>query len=171
MNRTVQPTPNEKDLVEILAYNQEEKLALLSITHRFNLDNIFQYIKKEIPPDEISVLDRIRLGNKYEMNEWLVSAYKDIIDRTGASVTEEESKALGSEEVIKLLQVKNSMLFERLENAESYITSIGHGFAYMRVERGEIKSTEEIVKEYFTIGQAGMYQIQRYIKARQSPNN
>jgi hypothetical protein len=27
------------------------------------------------------------------------------------------------------------------------------------------------VKEYFTIGQAGMYQIQRYIKARQSPNN
>lgn len=124
-NRAVQTTPNLKSLIEVLAYNQEEKLALLSVAHRFNFSKIFRYIIKEINADQLSVLNRIRLGDKYELNDWLLSAYKQLINRSPTmDWSKEEAEVLGLERVNKLFQAKNLMLHEELRKANSYKISV-----------------------------------------------
>lgn len=121
------PIPNKKALVDILAFEIDEKLALLSIAHQFVFDKIFEYICGELEPEEISVVDRVRLGDKYCLDKWLSSAYKDILKRTpDENLSQEEANALGVKRVVKVLEAKNSILFEVYREHVGRSSSNGH---------------------------------------------
>lgn len=101
------------------ALSLDEKLALLSISHRFLFEAIFKYAFGKIEPTDVPIVDRIRLGDKYGHPEWLASAYKSLLDSApGTSVTDEELQALGPEGTISLFRAKYFMSQERLAIAQ-----------------------------------------------------
>jgi hypothetical protein len=109
LNRTLSLS-NKTTPAEILAYKLDEKLDLLSIAHRFAFDEIFDYIRRQIDPGEIPVVNRIRLGDKFSLTEWLDSAFKTILDRNPEEkMSDEEAAALGLGRLVKLFEEKNSM--------------------------------------------------------------
>ncbi|EKM76542.1 hypothetical protein AGABI1DRAFT_115672 [Agaricus bisporus var. burnettii JB137-S8] len=105
---------------DLLKLEIDEQLALLSISHRFMFDNIFKYMLRVICPGDLHVLDRIRFGDKYELREWLLSAYETLLDRTSERLTEEEISLLGLDRVVRLLEAKLLLSQERLENSGCY---------------------------------------------------
>lgn len=148
--------------LRVLPNDQKGKLALLSIAHRFNFSGIFKATLKGINVNNMSVLDKIRLGDKYDMNEWLLSAYIDIIDRAPELTwNEEEAEVLGLGRVNRLLRAKNFMLHERLKRLETCTNSYynltstcakctGSGyFYYSETISNRTTPTKEIVKKYF----------------------
>lgn len=105
-------------LAAVVGLGLEEKLALLSISHRFCFDNIFKYVLREIEPGDIPVLERIRLGDKYRRSSWLSSAYETLLDHDSGRLSMGEANALGLERITALLEAKCFMLQERLQIAE-----------------------------------------------------
>ncbi|XP_006455759.1 hypothetical protein AGABI2DRAFT_195135 [Agaricus bisporus var. bisporus H97] len=105
------PTSNKKLLADVLAFEQDEKLALLSIAHQFCFDQISEYILGEIEPGTFSVVDRVRLGDKYGLKTWLSSAYETILERTpDQKLSREEVDALGLDRTVRILEAKNFTL-------------------------------------------------------------
>lgn len=109
-NRTL-PIPNKKTLADILAFGQDDKLALLSIARQFVFDKIFEYVCGELKPGDIPLVDRVRLGDKYHLDKWLSSAYQTILERNqDEQMSKEEVDVLGIERVVKVLEAKNHAL-------------------------------------------------------------
>lgn len=69
---------------------------------------------------EIPVVERIRLGDKYDLTPWLTSAYKEILDRTSleSNMRQEEIDVLGLDRVVKILLAKTFMLRESLDGVQ-----------------------------------------------------
>ncbi|XP_006457734.1 hypothetical protein AGABI2DRAFT_114778 [Agaricus bisporus var. bisporus H97] len=111
---------NKDTVIELLSFNQEDKLALLSIAHRFVFDEIFNYISQRVEHMEIPVVERIRLGDKYDLTPWLTSAYKEILDRTSleSNMRQEEIDVLGLDRVVKIFLAKTFMLRESLDGVQ-----------------------------------------------------
>ncbi|KAF5350610.1 hypothetical protein D9756_008633 [Leucocoprinus leucothites] len=97
--------------------NQEDNLSLLGIAHRFVFDGIFQLIVKELEPVTVPLITRIRLGQKYELEEWLVSAYETLLARH-ESLNLDEAAALGPDRVICFIKARDYIHRERLEIAQ-----------------------------------------------------
>jgi hypothetical protein len=95
-------------------FTQDEKISLLSISHRFLFDDIFHVIKSQVPPTSLSVVTRIHLGDKYDMTEWLSSAYVALLDRSPDDLSAEEAEALGFKRVACLYKAKCFMYQERV---------------------------------------------------------
>jgi hypothetical protein len=95
----------------------ENKLSLLSISHRFLFDDIFHFIIRQVHPSSIPMAERIRLGDKYDILEWLSSAYIALLDRSAGDLTGDEARALGSDRVACLYNAKCFMYQERVEKA------------------------------------------------------
>ncbi|EKM75366.1 hypothetical protein AGABI1DRAFT_132267 [Agaricus bisporus var. burnettii JB137-S8] len=107
------PTSNKKLLADVFAFEQDEKLALLSVAHQFCFDQIYEYILGEIEPGTFSVVDRVRLGDKYGLKDWISSAYKVILERTAdQKLSQEEAHALGFDRAVEVLEAKISILHE-----------------------------------------------------------
>ncbi|KAF7759945.1 hypothetical protein Agabi119p4_11640 [Agaricus bisporus var. burnettii] len=122
------PIPTKKLLVDVLAFEQDEKLALLRIAHKFVFDNIFEYICGEFEPGSFPVADRVCVGDKYGLKNWLSSAYKTTLERTpDQKLSFEEADALGLKRTVRVLEAKNSILHEArvddLKNVQSTVAS------------------------------------------------
>ncbi|KAF9453369.1 hypothetical protein P691DRAFT_695060 [Macrolepiota fuliginosa MF-IS2] len=107
-------TANEADAQK----RREVNLRLLSISHRFLFDDIFKYVASQLPPQEIPVLERIRLGDKYRVQTWLSSAYEELLSRP-EPLDEEEADALGISRVVCFIRAKEDMHRERLGIADA----------------------------------------------------
>ncbi|EKM75367.1 hypothetical protein AGABI1DRAFT_116395 [Agaricus bisporus var. burnettii JB137-S8] len=121
------PMPNGKVLADILVFEQDEKLALISIAHQFCFDKIYEYILGEIEPGMFPLVDRVRLGDQYGLKNWLSSAYKTILERTpDQKLSLEEADALGLKRTVNILEAKNSILHEvhDLKNVQSTVVLI-----------------------------------------------
>jgi hypothetical protein len=95
----------------------ENKLSLLSISHRFLFDDIFHFVIQQVQSSSIPMAERIRLGDKYNITEWLSSAYVALLDRSSNDLSAEEAEALGFERVVCLYKAKCFMYQERVERA------------------------------------------------------
>lgn len=60
---------------------------------------------------------RIHIGDKYGLEEWLLSAYETLLDRS-QTMTMSETKALGFERAVALLRAREFRYRERLKIAE-----------------------------------------------------
>jgi hypothetical protein len=95
---------------------QKENLNLLSISHRYVFDKVFKYAVKQLRPGNIPVVDRINLGDKYGLEDWLSSAYQELLDRYQV-MNEVEITTLGTGRITQFLKAKNFMQEERLSIA------------------------------------------------------
>jgi hypothetical protein len=93
----------------------DDKLSLLNISHRFLSDDIFHFITPQVQPPSIPIVERIRLGDKYNIAEWLRSAYIALLDRSPGDLSAEEAESLGFERVACLYKAKCFMYQERVE--------------------------------------------------------
>jgi hypothetical protein len=157
------PKPvDRKNLTTDHQQNQEEILALLSILDRFAFDNVFGLMVQQLAPTEIPITQRIRLGDKYDLDEWLFSAYEELLDREGA-LNVDELDALGSDRVIRFIRSKESMHQERLDIARADILNRDKHIQILEQTRNHLftqhypvtasripKDTAQVVKEYFT---------------------
>ncbi len=92
-------------------------MHLQSISHRFVFDEIFKYATQQLPPSDIPVIERIRLGDKYGLRDWLLSAYQTLLDRA-EPLKAEEADILGTDRVIRFIRAKEEMHQERLSIAK-----------------------------------------------------
>lgn len=118
----------------------EDKLALLSISHRFLFDKIFECVNNTITPADIAVVERIRLGDKYRLQEWLFSAYESLLNQPAESLSVEEIDTLGSERVACLLKAKCFRYQELLDIAQGKIGCSERPSPWAREKRRSINS-------------------------------
>jgi hypothetical protein len=113
-------------LAGFLNFNLDEKLALLNIAHRLEFGHIFKYMYQQIRPEEIPVGDRVRLGDQYNLTEWLSSAYEELLGRASleCDTWEDEVCALGYLRVIGILQAKNFMLVESVKDMQNALRGV-----------------------------------------------
>ncbi|KAF9449333.1 hypothetical protein P691DRAFT_812712 [Macrolepiota fuliginosa MF-IS2] len=90
--------------------NLQIYLRLLSISHRFVFDEVFQYALSSVKPiiHHIPAIQRFQLGEKYELREWLLSAYESFLGRT-TPLSINEAEILGLEKVVRYIAARESM--------------------------------------------------------------
>lgn len=102
---------------------------LLSISHRFLFDDIFQYALQQLESirGQVPVETRFLIGDTYGLKDWLSSAYENLLDRQKA-ITTDECKAMGFERVVAFLRAREFRYRERLQIAEENLerTREGH---------------------------------------------
>ncbi|KAF9449331.1 hypothetical protein P691DRAFT_703406 [Macrolepiota fuliginosa MF-IS2] len=93
----------------------ENYLDLLSVSHRFIFENAFRYTLKKIKPMAILIpaIQRFQLGEKYNLREWLLSAYESLLNRP-APLSAEEAEALGIARVVRYMGAREMMHNERM---------------------------------------------------------
>jgi hypothetical protein len=101
---------------------QKLNLNLLSISHRYVFEKIFKYAAQQLRPANIPIIERIKLGDKYGLDDWLSSAYQELLDRPHV-LDDQEITILGNSRIIQFLKAKNFMHEERLSiaNHNTYI--------------------------------------------------
>ncbi|KXN84418.1 hypothetical protein AN958_12628, partial [Leucoagaricus sp. SymC.cos] len=140
------------------SFMNQNLLLLLSIAHRFAFDRLFKVTLDEVVVDKVAIIDRIRLGEKYNLCEWLFSAYEALLDRK-ESLTRDEADALGPDRVIRFIGARDFMHQDRLGIAQADLKhtrnqldqrSNGHNFRYHQVASSwKPKATRSIVERFF----------------------
>jgi hypothetical protein len=125
-----------------LRKEQDEDL-LLGIAHRFVFDRIFKRLVRKLRPNEIPVIKRIQLGDKYGLREWLLSAYETLLDRT-ESLTLGEAAALGPDRVIYFIKARDYLHQQQITQMEWHRSN---RFNYG--QGPQVKTTELVAKMYF----------------------
>ncbi len=90
---------------------------LLSISHRFLFDNIFQYAVGKLRPviSSVPATRRFTLGQKYGVKDWMFSAYETLLDRETAP-TASELEILGFDRAARLMQARDAMHERHLQD-------------------------------------------------------
>lgn len=142
---------------------QESNLDLLSISHRYVFDRIFKYAVQQLRPENLPIVDRLVLGDKCGLENWLLSAYGELLDRT-QTMNEIEATALGTDRMIRFLKAKEFMYQERLtianenyyhqqtraEHAEARIGRYPYNSPHYIVPASRTPTpTETVVKRHF----------------------
>ena len=96
---------------------QEDALNLLNVAHRFVFDGLVEPTIKSIEHNRIPIFRRLRLGEKYNLDEWLFSAYETLLDRH-EPLNLDEVAALGPARVVCFMKARDYMSRERLEIAQ-----------------------------------------------------
>ncbi|KXN84417.1 hypothetical protein AN958_12627 [Leucoagaricus sp. SymC.cos] len=94
-------------------------LNLLSISHRFVFEEVFQYALKEIRPNlaQIPIDRRLSLGAKYDLEEWQSSVLNELVSRP-TILSKEEAEALGLERVLVYIRLREDVQNKRLQDKE-----------------------------------------------------
>lgn len=83
---------------------------MLSIAHRFCFDEIFQYALGELQSviKDIPAIERFSIGQKYNLTEWMLSAYETLLDRV-IPLTAHEAEILGPHKVVSYIYAREAM--------------------------------------------------------------
>ncbi|KAF7762114.1 hypothetical protein Agabi119p4_8707 [Agaricus bisporus var. burnettii] len=121
--------PHARSRYNDIQQNMDFYRDLLSISHRFLFDDIFQYALQQLESirGQVPVETRLLIGDAYGLKDWLSSAYESLLDRQKA-ITTDECKAMGFERVVAFLRAREFRYRERLQIAEENLerTREGH---------------------------------------------
>ncbi len=94
----------------------QTSLDLLSISHRFIFDEIFQHVLGElqlVKPD-IPAIEMFSIGQKYNIEKWLLSAY-DMLLKRATPLTAHEVEVLGPDKVVQYIRDREAIHEARLQ--------------------------------------------------------
>lgn len=94
----------------------QTSLDLLSISHRFVFDAIFQHVLEEVESDRLAIpaIQCFSLGKKYELERWWSAAYKSLVDRA-TPLTVHEVEVLGPDTVVEYIKDREAVCGARLQ--------------------------------------------------------
>ncbi|KAF5350611.1 hypothetical protein D9756_008632 [Leucocoprinus leucothites] len=99
-------------------------LDLMSISHRFLFDEIFQHALQKVRSNigRLPLLQQLQLGEKYDIDEWQSSALEQFATRP-TILTIEEAEVLGLERILQYMQSREAIHAKRLNEKEQQLVS------------------------------------------------
>ncbi|TFK50195.1 hypothetical protein OE88DRAFT_332780 [Heliocybe sulcata] len=106
--------PNDFD--QHMATTLEEWTSILALATRWSFESIRRLAVGKVFP-LASPIDKVVLGHKYEIADWLGGAYVDICVRQDP-VSDDEAEQLGAKEVARISRVRERILREQLATSD-----------------------------------------------------
>lgn len=119
------PRPHARSRHNDVRQNLDFYIDLLSISHRFLFDDIFEYAHRQLESimDQVPVETRFFIGDTYDIKDWLSSAFETLMDRN-KSITADECKAMRFRRVLAFLKAREFRYRERLQMTKEILKKV-----------------------------------------------